>query len=180
MARIECVREDDVLMMVSTGRWPEGAPTELRTHAEACQVCHELGLAAAGIVRETESSPVAGDSVRPLPSSGTVWWRAQLRARQEAARQVATPITAVQLFAFSALVGVAGAVFGATTEWFQRTLQSLGGAVGGVFGAVSWPSLPSLPEDLSAVPLGYWIVVLVAAIGLVAGAAVFSWAMKEE
>jgi hypothetical protein len=170
-ADISCVHEDDVLMMVSTGRWPEGAPSELRAHAASCQVCRELGVAAAGIMEEAEQP------VPALPSAGQVWWRAQLRARQEAARQVATPITAVQLIAFSAIVGVTGAVFGATTEWFQRTLASAGSMIAGIFAAVSWPKLP---EDLSSIPSSYWIIVLVVGLGLVAGAAVFSWAMKEE
>ena len=176
MARtdISCAREDDVLMMISTGRWPDGAPVELRAHAETCQVCRELGLAAAGIVLESEAAAPA------LPSAGTVWWKAQLRARQEDARQVSRPMTAVQLIAFSALVGVTGAVFGATTEWFQRSLKSVGTLVAGFFGGVSVPSVPSLPEDLSSVPVGYWIILLVVGVGLVAGAAVFSWAMREE
>jgi len=161
-------------MMVSTGRWPEGAPAELRAHAESCQVCRELGLAAAAIGEESELAAPA------LPSAGTVWWKAQLRARQEAARQVARPITAVQLLAFSALVGVMGAVFGATTVWFQRSLRAVGSVVAGIVAGISLPRLPSLPEDLSAIPMGYWVILVVVGFGLVAAAAVFSWAMKEE
>jgi len=176
--RISCVHEDDVLMMVATGRWPEGAPAELRAHADTCQVCRELGLAGAAIGSEKERE--AEQAVPALPSAGTIWWRAQLRARQEAARQVARPITAAQLMAFGALVGVVGAVFGATTDWFQRSLQSLGGTISGVFASISWPRLPALSEDLSSVPVGYWIILLVVGLGVIAGAAVFSWAMKEE
>lgn len=174
MARIECAREDEVLMMVATGRWPEGAPAELRGHADHCRVCRELGLAAAAVGEEAEASAPS------LPSSGIVWWRAQLRARQEAARQVVRPITAAQMMAFAALVGVTGAVFGATTEWFQRGLQSISRVVSSTLGGVSLPSLPSLPQDLSSVSMGYWIILLVVGIGVVAGAAVVSWAMKEE
>ena len=50
-SRIECVREDEVLMMVSTDRWPDAAPAELREHADQCQVCRELGLAAGAMVK---------------------------------------------------------------------------------------------------------------------------------
>jgi hypothetical protein len=174
MARIECPREDDVLLMVSTGRWPAGAPAELREHATRCQVCAELGAAAAAIGVEVEGP------VPALPSAGTVWWRAQLRARQEAAAKVTRPITAAQMLAFAAMVGVAGAVFGATTEWFQRGLQSLGRLVSSSLGSVSLPGLPSLPQDLSSVPLSVWMILLVAGLGLAAGAAAFSWATKEE
>jgi len=172
---VECVREDDVLMMVSTGRWPEAAPAELREHAERCQVCRELGLAATSIGQEAEAEASSPN----LPSSGTVWWRAQLRARQEAARQVVRPITAAQMMAFAVMVGVAGAVFGATTQWFQRGLGTLGRAIVDGVASLPLPSL-SLPQDLSAVPLSSWIIVFVVGIGLIAGAAVVSWAMKEE
>ena len=176
MARFECAREDEVLMMVATGRWPEGAPSELREHADRCQVCRELGLAAAAVGEEREA-----DATMPvLPSPGIVWWRAQLRARQEAARQVVRPITAAQMVAFAAMVGVAGAVFGATTQWFQRGLQSVGRVLSAGLGGISLPSLPALPQDLSSVSVGFWIILLVVGIGLVAGAAVVGWAMREE
>ena len=178
----ECVREDEVLMMVSTGRWPEAAPAELRQHANQCQVCRELGLAAAVIGQEAEASlnKEAEASAGPsLPSSGTVWWRAQLRARQEAARQVVRPITAAQMMAFAAMVGVAGAVFGATTQWFQRGLRAIGRSIADGVSGIPMPSI-SLPQDLSAVPMSSWIILLVVGVGLIAGAAVVSWAMKEE
>jgi hypothetical protein len=174
MARIDCPREDDVLLMVSTGRWPSGAPAELREHATDCQVCAELGAAAAAIGVEAAGPAPA------LPTAGTVWWRAQLRARQDAAAKVARPITAAQMLALAALVGAAGAVFGATTEWFQRSLRSVGRVVSGNLGSLSLPSLPSLPQDLSSVPASVWIVLLVAGLGVLAGVAVFTWAMKEE
>ena len=173
-SRIECAREDEVLMMVSTGRWPERAPAELRQHAEECHVCGEVGLAAAAIGHEAETS-----SIPSLPSSGTVWWRAQLRARQEAARQVVRPITAAQMLAFAALVGVFGAVFGATTQWFQRALRTVGRSIADSIPAVSMPSV-SLPQDLSTVPATVWIILLMAGLGLIAAAAVVRWAMKEE
>jgi hypothetical protein len=172
-SRIECVREDEVLMMVSTDRWPDRAPAELRAHADQCQVCRELGLAAGAMSKE------AAASAPNLPSSGTVWWRAQLRARQEAARQVVRPITAAQMLAFAAMVGVAGAVFGATTQWFQRGLRTLGRSIADGVASIPLPSL-SLPQDLSTVPMSSWIILFVVAIGLIAGAAVVSWAMKEE
>jgi hypothetical protein len=170
-SRIECVREDEVLMMVSTDRWPDAAPAELREHADQCQVCRELGLAAGAMSKEAEAS------APNLPSSGTVWWRAQLRARQEAAKQVVRPITAAQMLAFAAMVGVAGAVFGATTQWFQRGLGTLGRTIADSVASIP---LPSLPQDLSTVPISSWIILFVVGIGLIAGAAVVSWAMKEE
>ena len=83
MNTIECPRESDVLMMVVTGRWPDRVPNELRVHVESCGTCAELAVAARAIDEEAEATrPLSRD----LPSAGTVWWRAQLRARQEAVR----------------------------------------------------------------------------------------------
>jgi hypothetical protein len=169
MPRIECSHESDVLLMISTGRWPDRAPVELREHAASCEVCQELAVAAVAM------DEVSLEHVPALPSSGTVWWRAQLRARQEAARDVVRPITAAHALAFAALVGVVGAVFGATTLWFQRGLRTVGQ---NLYTFVANLPLPGLPESLSTP--GSWVILLLVAFGLVAGAGVVSWAMKEE
>jgi hypothetical protein len=74
---------------------------------------------------------------------------------------------------------VAGAVFGATTQWFQRGLRTLGRSIADGVANLPMPSL-SLPQDLSTVPVSSWIILFVVGVGLIAGAAVVSWAMKEE
>ena len=175
MARIECAHESDVLMMVTTGRWPERAPAELREHAAACDVCRDLALIAVAIDAETVGPPAPS-----LPSAGTVWWRAQLRARQEAARAVVRPMTAAQALSMAALFGLAGAVFGATASWFQGAVRWFGGALGTVRDNVHLPAMPALPHDLSGVWIGYWVVLAVVVFSLIAGAGVMRWAMKED
>jgi hypothetical protein len=42
-----------------------------------------------------------------LPAAGTVWWRATIRARAEAARAVSQPITLAQGIAAACAVGLA-------------------------------------------------------------------------
>lgn len=175
MAHIECPREDDVLVIAGSGRWPEAAPAELREHVASCAVCGDLAAVTAAFEREIESCEPA-----PLPSSGLVWWRAQLRARQEAAREVVRPITVTQALAFASVIGVAGAVFGATAGWFQNALRTFGTSVAAVASRIPLPSLPALPDDLSSVWIGHWLLLLVATAALVAGALVVGWAMKEE
>lgn len=41
-----------------------------------------------------------------VPTPEIVWWRAQMRARQEAARKAARPIVFTQALAFAALIGL--------------------------------------------------------------------------
>ena len=175
MARIDCERESDVLMMVTTGRWPERTPSELSEHIASCGVCHELAIAAAAIDADATDGPAPS-----LPSSGTVWWRAQLRARQEAAKAVVRPITAAQALSLAAFFGVAGAVFGATAPWFQGAVRWFGGALGTVRDSLRLPALPSLPQDLSGVWIGYWLILAVVVFSFVAAAGVMRWAMKED
>ena len=66
------------------------------------------------------------------PSAAIVWWRAQMRARQEAARLADKPIAVVHALAIAAGVGV--------------MLAALGYAVGAVKGSWDWvaATLPSI------------------------------------
>jgi hypothetical protein len=50
-----------------------------------------------------------------VPTPEIVWWRAQMRARQEAARQAARPILFSQALAVAALVGLLVSVIGRVT-----------------------------------------------------------------
>ena len=175
MSRMECDRESDVLLMVGTGRWPDRAPADLCAHAADCTVCSELALVSSAIGAEREHA-----GIPQLPASGVVWWRAQLRARQEAARQAVRPITATQAVAFAALVGTVGAVFGASAQWFQDSLRWFGRGFAGLLGSVRLPGLPSLPVDLTSVWVGYWVMLLAAGLSVVAGALIIGWAMRED
>jgi len=177
MARMDCPHEADVLTMVYTGQWPERAPVELREHVATCATCADLATVSLAI----DEAHAAGH-VPALPSSGTVWWRAQLRARQDAARQVGRPITVAHAALLAVAGGVAGAVFGATTDWFQRVLQRLGGMFsdGGAWvRALELPSLP-VPTDMAGAVATHGISLVMAAIGIAVATAVVFWAMREE
>jgi hypothetical protein len=175
MAPVECVHESDVLMMVTTGRWPDRAPAELREHAASCEVCRDLAVIAVAIEADAAAGPTPS-----IPSAGTVWWRAQLRARQEAARVVVRPITAAQALSLAALFGLAGAVFGATASWFQGAVRWFGGALGTVRNSIRLPELPTLPQDVSGIWIGYWVVLGVVVFSVIVAAGLMRWAMKED
>jgi hypothetical protein len=82
--------------------------------------------------------------------------------------------------AVAASFGLVGAVFGATAQWFQGALRWFGGAVTNVAGSLRVPPLPSLPDDLSSVWVGSWVIVALVAVGLTIGAAVIGWALRED
>jgi hypothetical protein len=75
------------------------------------------------------------------PSSAIVWWRAQMRARQEAARLAEKPITIVHALSIAAGIGL--------------MLSVVGYAVAGVKGSFAWFSgmAQSLTATAVAVPL---------------------------
>jgi hypothetical protein len=50
-----------------------------------------------------------------VPTPEIVWWRAQMRARQEAARQAARPLLVTQALAVAAFIGLLVSVIGRVT-----------------------------------------------------------------
>jgi len=140
MKRVECPHEGDVLAAVSTNRWPSRVDADLRDHVAACDICTDV-LAVVAVFQEETETEAEGARAR-VPDSALVWWRAQLRARQDAARVAVRPITVAQSVAFAVTVGVAGALFGATASWFQDAVRRLGTLVMSVF-AFRPPDLPA-------------------------------------
>jgi hypothetical protein len=95
-----CDREQDVLDAVAAGRWPARCDDDLRIHVNSCAVCADLAEVAAAIVDDRE----AAWSDARVPSAGAVWWRAQLRARADAAREAGRPVAFIQGVAASVAV----------------------------------------------------------------------------
>jgi hypothetical protein len=111
------------------------------TDAEIEAIVAEAIAAEASLAR-SEAAP---------PSSAIVWWRAQMRARQEAARTVERPITIVHALAIAAGAGL--------------MLSVAGYAVAGVKGSAGWltsvyQSLASAAAPLAALDLtSRWVMV---------------------
>jgi hypothetical protein len=74
----DCRFEQDVLDAIASRRWPAKADDALRAHVAACESCADLAAVAGALVNEEE---LAYAEAR-VPSSGAVWHRAQLRARE--------------------------------------------------------------------------------------------------
>lgn len=142
---IECPFEADTLFAAMHEKWD---PT-LREHVATCPVCSDVSVVAGALHREAELPQPS-----ELPDSGRIWWMSQLRARREAARTAGRPITAIQVLAFSAAMGLLGACFGATSQWFQATVR--------------WAGALQLPWSTVALLGGLAALVLVIAFAIVA------------
>lgn len=122
MKTIECIREDDVLDALTSERWPDRVDEGLRQHVTTCQICADLIEVARPILAD-------GYATVPeprIPSSAVMWWRAQMRARQEAARQAARPITVAQSIAAVSIVVAVAALAIAFAPSLRALLPGLG------------------------------------------------------
>jgi hypothetical protein len=141
----ECVHEADVLTAISTRRWPDRAPAELVAHAAGCAICADVLAVASAFEDDLEQTP---PMPRP-PDATLVWIRAQMRARVEAERVAARPITVAQAIGLATGVGVMGAVFGASATWFQSGLGTAWTTVKSV-ASIQPPALPPALVSLVA------------------------------
>lgn len=118
MTPIECAREQDVLDAVAAGRWPDRCERDLRAHVERCAICAEVAAVAHALREDYERAWQQSQ----VPPSGRVWWRAEMRARHEAARRAAQPITVVQGLVGACVVGLALALLQWTWLRFAPSL----------------------------------------------------------
>jgi hypothetical protein len=114
----QCAREADVLEAVTSGRWPDGCDVSLRAHAESCDVCRDL-VEVAMLVQQ-DGAALRAD-VR-VPSAGSVWWRAQVRARAEAEQAVMRPMLVVGACGATALVALIAAALTLGMPWTMELL----------------------------------------------------------
>ena len=147
----ECEREDDVLNAISAGRWPERCDEDLRTHVSACVVCADLADVATAL---TDDRDAACHEAR-VPPAGVVWWRAQLRAREEAARAAGRPVAFIQGVAASVAVWLMVALFRAVPLPYLAERRTWASSL--------LPSFPASMADVArvsaAIPLVVFLVV---------------------
>jgi hypothetical protein len=169
MNRVECEFESEVLAAALQFGWPDGVDPQLRAHVAGCVICSNVAL----ISRAIDDARQEAYACAPVPDSGSVWWRAQLRARREAAQAAGRPITAAQVLAFACAVGLLGACFGATSTWFQAALARITSVVIGLNGKALLPSATTLIAEHGV------LVLATAAVLFLVPAAVY-WALLRD
>jgi hypothetical protein len=168
-----CEQENAVLEAVESGRWPQGCDAELRSHVAQCEICADVVLVARILQQESQKARAEA----PLPAAGLVWWKAQLRARHEAAARAAEPIAWVERAA--AIFGVVSMI--ALTLWRWDLVTTW----------VDW--LSDLPHSAPFHPGSLWnpgvfsvfqsfglLIVLSASVCLLLTSLVLYFAFKEE
>ena len=116
----ECVREAEVVEAVISGRWPAACDQELRSHAMDCHICRDIVLVSSELQGERDSDVLDA----ALPSAGLVWWRAELRARREAARAAERPMKFVHSLAAASAAGVVVALLGGMLPFARQLVTA--------------------------------------------------------
>ena len=89
MKPLECERERMVRHAVRSGLWND----DLRSHVADCAICSDALFVAEFMRAEAE----AAQTCSRVPDANLIWWKAELRARREAAERVTRPIAVVQV-----------------------------------------------------------------------------------
>jgi hypothetical protein len=90
----DCPREPELLSALKAGRPFED---ELAAHAATCDGCRDLLEVASAVLHDRDA--LLAD--RALPGSGLVWWRLQMRIREEEARVARRTLLLVQVLCVS-------------------------------------------------------------------------------
>ena len=98
-----CPRELEVLEALRSGAWPAGCDEELRAHPADCPSCRDLVEVTTALFEDRDISIHEA----PLPGSGLVWWKMQMRHRQEAMGSARRTLLLVQATALSVAGGLA-------------------------------------------------------------------------
>ena len=155
MTLIECPRESEMLDALASARWPDRVGSELADHVASCGICRDV-IAVASAMQQDHDAAWREASV---PSSGQMWWRAEMRARQDAIREASRPVTVAQGVAVVLALAVAVGV-----GWFAWP------SVQGFFTTASMADMPGIGSTMFiplALAMGALLVVAPVALYLV-------------
>lgn len=114
MTHPACAHEDAVLA-AALDATRAALTADLTAHLASCGSCRVLHTIASAL-QDDHAAALA--EVR-VPSAGQAWWRAELRARQEAAALAARPIMVATGIAGACLTGLLASLTGVLAWWLQ-------------------------------------------------------------
>ncbi len=98
-----CARENEVVKLLARGAWPSACPAELRIHVTGCRRCGDMVLVTETFIKARAEAIGAAKASSP----GTLWWRAQLRRRNEAVERLRRPMLGAEIFALTTYLVIA-------------------------------------------------------------------------
>jgi hypothetical protein len=148
--KLQCQFEQELLDAIAARRWPNRAEAQLREHVAHCGLCSDVA---------EDRDCAQAEAV--VPSSSAVWWRAQIRAREEAARAAARPLLIFQTLATVVVAIAAIALAPTASSWIRGSLAAFGAAefwalprdfsLSWILSAAAYTTLPLLAVGVSVV-----------------------------
>jgi hypothetical protein len=143
MSAERCHREDELLDAL--GRGFVGA--ELDEHVTSCAVCSELRLVAGALLDDRAQAM----NEAAVPSAGTMWWRMQLRQRQEAQSLTRRSLIFGQAATLVIAIALVVALFGGDIAvGVQEAIAAV---------RMSTPLLFALATSAFVVPIAGWVAI---------------------
>lgn len=109
-----CQREDELLDAL--GRRYIGA--DLQQHLAGCASCRELHAVAGALLDDRVETMAAA----PVPSSGTMWWRMQIRRRNDAVTAARRSLLVGQALTLVVAIALLIGLFGGSIAFGVRDL----------------------------------------------------------
>ena len=103
-----CPHEAEAKAVLRRGHWPDACEPELRQHVETCDRCASQLL----VLHAFQRARAEAVQVARINHPDLLWWRAQLRRRNNALQRVGRPVTIAQIFALSISILTATALLG--------------------------------------------------------------------
>lgn len=155
--KLQCHLEQELLDAIVARRWPDRAEPALREHVATCSVCADVAEIAVAFFddRDTDRSEVA------VPAASVIWWKSQIRAREEAARLAARPIVLVQAAATISAAIAAIALAPTASTWVRQLVSALGATGSSALPddvTLSWILGTAAYITLPLLAVGIWIV----------------------
>ena len=98
-----CPRQAEVDAALKAGHWPHATDSDLQRHVNSCERCTELTTVSLAFKAARADSMLQAPAVAP----GLLWWRAQLRRRNEALERMSKPTYFAGGFALASALLVA-------------------------------------------------------------------------
>jgi len=155
VSKPDCVREIETFDAISSGAWPDACDDSLRAHVATCTNCSDVVEVATALIDDRD----AALRHAPVPPSGVVWWRMQMRARNEATQSARRTVVAVQAAVFAAVLVIALAILGGA--WWNKLPHIDEIAASGLLAAAQWgvPLLLAIAIWLTLAPVAVWLAV---------------------
>ena len=157
----ECAHEREVLDLVLTERWPDYCDAGTLAHVAECDVCADVVAVAMAMREDQALQPIES---APVPDATLVWWRAQLRAHEEAGRKAARPIAMVQ----GVGIGIAGVAALSLGRTFWPWIREYGSSMWTTAATASASVASAMPADAAI----SWVAVTLAVSLVLIGAPV--------